>query len=106
DRHGTGTRRAWWRDAPKDQRARTMKSAPLPVSEPSPLSEMMSEAPGDISSEIRSSASVGMVTRASASLAVDAGATTGAATGSRRLPFTDFLTGADRAPGIDTTFQR
>ena len=39
------------------QRVSTMKSVPLPVSEPSPLSEMMSEAPGDISSEIRSSVS-------------------------------------------------
>src|SRR5262249_18057715 len=85
-----------------------MKSVPLPVSPPSPLSEMMSEAPGDISSEIRTSASCGMVTRSSASVAFDAGPTTGAAGASTRLPFTDFLTltGADAAPGIDTTFQR
>src|SRR6266436_4038487 len=88
------------------QRVSTMKSVPLPVSEPSPLSEMMSEAPGDISSEIRASASGGMATRASASLAFDAGPTTGAAGSSRRLPFTDFLTGSGLAPGIDTTFQR
>src|SRR6266516_882497 len=92
--------------APKGQRVSTMKSVPLPVSEPSPLSEMMSEAPGDISSEIRSSASGGIVTRPSASLAFDAGPTTGAAGGLRRLPFTDFLTGSGLAPGIDTTFQR
>src|SRR5712671_4026163 len=73
-----------------------MKSVPLPVSPPSPLSEMMSDAPGDISSEIRSSASGGF----------DAGPTTGAAGVSTRLPFADFLTGGDPAPGIDTTFQR
>src|SRR5262249_55137502 len=90
----------------KGQRVSTMNPVPWRFSPPSPLSEMMSEAPGDISSEIRWSASGGMVTRSSASLAFDAG-TNGAAAGSTCLPFADFLTGAGFvAPGIDTTFQR
>src|SRR5215831_7564507 len=103
--HMPGTGRAWRKVCVEGQRVSTMKSVPLPVSPPSPLSEMMSEAPGDISSEIRSMASGGMVTRSSASVAFDAGPTTGAAGVSTRLPFADFLTGGDPAPGIDTTFQ-
>ena len=82
-----------------------MKSVPLPVSGPSPWSEMISEAPGDISSEIRSSASGGMLTRSSASVAFDAGRG-GAGGGWTCLPLADFLAGADPVPGIDTTFQR
>src|SRR6266511_3051170 len=89
----------------RDQRVSTMKSVPLPVSGPSPWSEMTSEAPGDISSEIRSSASGGMLTRSSASVAFDAGRA-GAGGGSTCLPLADFLAGAGPAPGIDTTFQR
>src|SRR2546430_8283085 len=91
--------------AQRDQRVITMKSVPLPVSGPSPWSEMISEAPGDISSEIRSSASGGMLTRSSASVAFDAGRG-GAGGGWACLPFGDFLAGADPVPGIGTPFPR
>src|SRR2546430_17398333 len=90
--------------AQRDQRVSTMKSVPLPVSGPSPWSEMISEAPGDISSEIRSSASGGMLTRSSASVAFDAGRG-GAGGGWTCLPLADLFAGAHPRPGIDPTFQ-
>src|SRR5256886_10471547 len=91
--------------AQRDQRVSTMKSVPLPVSGPSPWSEMISEAPGDISSEIRSNASGGILTRSSASVAFDAGRG-GAGGGWTCLPLADFLARAHPVPGIDTTVQR
>src|SRR5256886_16069387 len=91
--------------AQRDQRVSTMTSVPVLVTGPSGWSEMISEAPGDISSEIRSSASGGMLTRSSASVVFDAGRG-GAGGGWTCLPLADFLAGADPVPGIDSTFQR
>src|SRR5262249_52984970 len=90
---------------PRGYRAKIMKSVPAPVSPLMPRSEMISEAPAVIISEMRSRASGGMTTRSSACAAVDAGPD--GTTCSCFAPFADLRGGADAdAAGNEATFQR